>query len=173
MRKLLFAVPFALLMLKTSTASAVGASAAVLIGNGFEDVYKLGVGARGGFTLPMSFYIGGTFVYHFGTTEGGSSVNLFYFGPEAGYDISAGPVIVRPYLGLGYSSVRATVDFCAYGVCNSVSGSDGRFTVWPGVTGLFPIGSLFVGADLRVVVPIDAGDKTTAFAGFLTAGMSF
>ena len=94
MRKLLLAVPFALLMLKTSTASAMGASAAVLVGNGFEDVYKLGVGARGGFTLPMGFYIGGTFVYHFGTTEGGASANLFYFGPEAGYDINAGPVTV-------------------------------------------------------------------------------
>src|SRR5258706_11784715 len=79
-------------------------SVGALLGYGFKDGVGLGLGVRGGYTLPMNLYLGATFVYHLGKSQstpvGDVSVNIFYLGVEGGYDISAGPVVVRPYLGL-------------------------------------------------------------------------
>src|SRR5262245_53877024 len=45
-----------------------------------------GLGARGGYTLPMNVYLGGTLVYHLGGSrsfpDGDTSLNTFYFGVE-------------------------------------------------------------------------------------------
>src|SRR5882757_9279290 len=71
-------------------------SGAGLVGYGFNDGYKLGIGARGGYTLPTNFYVGGTLVYHLGSSEstpiGDYKYNITYFGAEGGYDFAAGPV---------------------------------------------------------------------------------
>src|SRR5215468_6132823 len=64
---------FALVAFHATAASAAGPSGALLLGEGFKDGYNFGIGARGGFTLPMSLYLGGTFVYHLGSREGTSS----------------------------------------------------------------------------------------------------
>src|SRR3954468_20558779 len=72
------------------------ASVAGLLGYGFKDGVGLGLGVRGGYTLPMNVYIGGTFVYHLGKSQstpiGDVKTNIYYFGVEGGYDIVAGPV---------------------------------------------------------------------------------
>jgi len=150
------------------TASAAGPSAALLVGDGFKDGFNLGFGARGGITLPMNVYVGGTLVYHLGksdsTPAGDVGFRIFYLGAEGGYDVSAGPLTVRPYLGLGYASATAT----AFGV----SASQGKAAIWPGAVALFPIGNLFVGADARFVAVIDASDAS-AFSLFATVGMTF
>jgi hypothetical protein len=177
MRKLLVATLFVFATFYASSASALGASAGLLLGNGFEDPYKLGFGARGGVTLPFSLYVGGTFVYHLGTTEstaaGDFTVNAFYFGPEGGYDIDVGPLTIRPYLGLGYVNVRAaTPDVCALGVCASGSNSTGKLAFWPGATALVGLGGLFAGLDARYIAVVDA-DKANAFALYLTGGLQF
>jgi hypothetical protein len=158
-------------------ASAMGASAAVLVGNGFKDGYNIGIGARGGVTLPMSLYLGGTILYHLGKTTSDSGAdfkaNIWYFGGEGGYDIGAGPLTIRPYLGLGYANLRASApDVCALGACVGGSYSDGKLAFWPGVTGLVGLGSLFVGADLRYVLLVDAEDAN-AFSAFATLGVNF
>jgi hypothetical protein len=160
-----------------------GVSAALLLGNGFKDGYNIGLGVRGGYTLPMNLYLGATFIYHLGKSEdvpGGSmKANVYYFGVEAGYAIAAGPVAVRPYLGLGQLTAKSSVpDYTdpITGVVVSGGGSNGYFTIWPGVTALFPIGPAFVGADLRynIVTGLPEGaDSANAFSAFLTGGMSF
>jgi hypothetical protein len=165
---------FALFLFHTNAARAAGPSAALLLGEGFKDGYNFGFGARGGFTLPMSIYIGGTFIYHLGKSEGDAKLNVFYFGPEGGYELSAGPLTLRPYLGLGYATVAATIPgYCIGSVCPPpTSVSDGKAALWPGVTAIFPVGNLFVGGDVRYVVVLDA-DDANAFSIFATGGMTF
>jgi hypothetical protein len=144
------------------------ASVAGLLGYGFKDGLNLGLGVRGGYTLPMNVYVGGTFVYHLGNSPGGTDVNVYYFGAEGGYDIPAGPVVVRPYLGLGAATAKATADLSALGL-GKVSNSDTKFALWPGATVLYPIGSAFVGGDARFLIV----DQFNAFSIFATGGMQF
>ena len=182
MRKLAIGISFVLAASVASTfyakpASAMGASAGLLVGNGFKDGYNLGIGARGGLTLPMSLYVGGTIVYHLGKTEstpaGDVTANVWYLGGEGGYDLGAGPLTIRPYLGFGYANLRASApDICVGGTCVGGSNSQGKLAFWPGVTGLVGVGSLFVGADIRYVLLVDVDDGN-AFSAFATVGMSF
>jgi hypothetical protein len=160
-----------------SSASALGGSAGLLVGNGFEDVYKLGIGARAGITLPMSLYVGGTFVYHLGKTEstpaGDVAANAFYFGPEGGYDFGVGPLTLRPYLGLGYSHFRVSApDSCIAGVCVGGSNSEGRLAFWPGAAALMDFAGIFAGVDARYIAVVDLSDAN-AFAAYLTGGLTF
>ena len=132
----------------------------------------VGLGARGGYTLPMNVYLGGTFVYHLGKSEGDATANIYYLGVEGGYDIAAGPVIVRPYLGLGPAIVHVSLPTVCIGAgfgCVGGSASDTRFGFWPGVTVLYPIDNFFVGGDARFLVVSDS----SAFSLFATGGMTF
>lgn len=146
------------------------ASVAGLLGYGFEDGVKLGLGVRGGYTLPMNVYVGGTFVYHLGESEeaGGfeSSVNLYYFGVEGGYDLNVEPVVIRPYLGLG--AATASVSVSGTGAFD-VDTSETRFAAWPGATVIYPFGSAFVGGDARFLIV----DEFNAFSLFATGGIQF
>jgi hypothetical protein len=157
--------------------SAGHASAAFLLGDGFKDGIGLGLGARGGYTLPMNLYLGGTFIYHLGKSEGGVSEHFYYFGVEGGYDLAAGPLIVRPYLGLGDSTVTASGTIAGFG---SVSTSSSSLALWPGATALYPIGNLLVGADARYVIVTSSstdssGNSSTpsVFSLFATVGYQF
>ena len=142
------------------------ASVAGLLGYGFKDGVGLGLGVRGGYTLPMNVYIGGTLVYHLGKSEGGFSEHIAYVGVEGGYDLVAGPVVVRPYVGLGDAIVTVKSDVPGFG---SISGSSGNFAVWPGASVLYPLGSAFVGGDARFLIVNDFN----AFSLFATAGYQF
>lgn len=143
-------------------------SVAGLLGYGFKDGLNLGLGIRGGYTLPMNVYLGGTFVYHLGKSEGDASVNVFYYGVEGGYDINAAPVVVRPYLGLGAATVKAKIPGIP-GLFPETSASDTKFSVWPGASVLYPIGSGFVGGDARFLIVSDYN----AFSLFATGGVQF
>ena len=173
-RNAIVGAAFALFALYSNTASATGGSAALLLGNGFKDGYSVGIGARGGFTLPMSIYLGGTFVYHLGRSEGDDKLNALYFGAEGGYELNAGPLTVRPYLGIGYANASVTrPGYCRGTVCPApTSANEGKGAFWPGATAIFPIGNLFVGADARYVVVLDAEDSN-AFSLFATGGLTF
>lgn len=150
-------------------------SVGALLGYGFKDGVDFGVGVRGGYTLPVNVYIGGTFVYHLGksvsTPLGDVSTKLYYFGAEGGYDIPAGPVVIRPYLGLGAATAKVDVPGATvFGVTvPGASASDTKFAVWPGATLLYPIGSAFVGADARFLVVSDFN----TFSLFATGGIQF
>jgi len=147
------------------------ASVAGLLGYGFKDGLGLGLGVRGGYTLPMNLYLGGTFVYHLGKSEGDASINVYYYGVEGGYDIAAGPVVVRPYVGLGAATAKATIPGFNFGGVNlpSTSVSDTKFALWPGATVLYPLGQAFVGGDARFLVL----DNYNAFSLFATGGVQF
>jgi hypothetical protein len=179
MRKLTISIAFALAAsaFYAQPASAMGPSAGLLVGNGFKDGYNVGIGARGGLTLPMNLYVGGTILYHLGKTEstpaGDITANVWYLGGEGGYDLGVGPLTIRPYLGLGYANLRVSApDACVLGTCVGGSNSTGKLAFWPGVTGLVGLGSIFVGADLRYVLLVDVDDGN-AFSAFATGGMSF
>jgi hypothetical protein len=141
------------------------ASIGGLLGYGFEDGINLGLGVRGGYTLPMNVYVGGTFVYHLGKSEetpfGDVSVNVYYVGVEGGYDIAVDPVVIRPYLGLGPA--------IAVGSIGDESESETKFGAWPGATLIYPIGSAFVGGDARFLIV----DDFNAFSVFATGGIQF
>ena len=139
-----------------------------------------GLGVRGGYTLPMKVYLGATFVYHFGfsesTPDGDVSGNILYFGVEGGYDIEAGPVLVRPYLGLGdvIASVSTPVTSSPFlGGTIGGSTSEGHFGFWPGGTVLYPIENFFVGGDLRYLIVTGSDAHFNAFGIFATGGMKF
>lgn len=151
-------------------------SVGALFGYGFKDGLNLGFGARGGYTLPANVYIGGTFLYHLGKSEstpfGDVSANIYYFGAEGGYDFSAGPVVIRPYLGLGMATVKVKIPGMDLGggvSTGSMSASDSKFAAWPGATLLYPIDSFFVGADARFLVVSDYN----AFSLYATGGLQF
>jgi hypothetical protein len=175
MRKLLSVIAILAATLSAKAAHAAGISAGLLAGNGFKDGYNIGIGARAGFTLPITpIYLGGTFMYHFGKTENDFTVKVLYLGPEAGYEGGLGPLVVRPYLGLGYASVTAsTPAITVLGASFSASDtSSSKLAFWPGVTALFSLGGAFVGADARYVIITDS-DSFNAFSIFATAGLSF
>lgn len=136
----------------------------------------VGIGLRGGYTLPMKVYIGAAFVYHLGGSNDANQVkytgSTLYLGPEAGYDLELGPVIIRPYVGLGYGSVKAKAEA---GGTTLIEKSEGGFAVWPGVMARYPIDAFFVGADARYAL-VTGTDKITNGGGpgvFATVGMSF
>ncbi len=149
-----------------------GWSAALLAGNGFEDGVNVGFGGRLGMNAER-LYLGGTFVYHLGESRSATflgqtqeaSVNIYYFGGEAGYDFAAGPVVLRPYGGFGLGTAR--------GCLNDTCDTESRAYIAPGLTVLASVGgSLFVGGDARFVVPLDDdGSNFDHFGLFAFAGM--
>jgi hypothetical protein len=156
-----------------------GVSAGLLLGYGFDDAYKFGLGARGGYTLPAKVYIGGTFVYHFGESQSFAdySINehLLYLGAEGGYDfvIPGVPILVRPYLGLGFESVSVSSSGANFTGLSGPSASASGLSFWPGAVGLYSITpNISAGLDARVVVATFGGGDTT-FALFLTGQYKF
>jgi hypothetical protein len=147
-------------------------TAGALLGYGFKDEVGFGLGLRGGYTLPMNVYIGGTLIYFFGdsrsTPVGDVSIHSFLLGVEGGYDITAGPVIVRPYLGLGPDFFSGSAP-CVGGICVG-SQSDTKFAAWPGAAVFYPIDDHWlVGGDARVLIVSDA----TNFQLFANGGYKF
>jgi hypothetical protein len=149
-------------------------SVAPLLGYGTND-FKLGIGARAGYTFKTPVYVGGTFLYHFGAdnilvgpgiTE--ASSRLYYPAAEVGYDIGIGPVLVRPYGGAGFLFTRTSI------TTNGVSASDTKSSlmIYPGATAqfIFPRSPVFVGGDMRLLLPIE--NEGASFSLFATAGVT-
>ena len=182
MKRTLAALSLAFFLLDAGSASALGPSAEVLVGYAVTDDvddaiavgYDMGLGARGGFTLPFNFYVGGTFLYHVGTHTNATSSNVWYLGGEGGYEIEAGPITVRPYVGVGYANWRSqwAANSCGLASCSAGIRNVGSAALWPGLTIVGNIGSYFVGGDFRYVVLFDVFDGNTAGA-FLTGGVRF
>jgi hypothetical protein len=150
-------------------------SAAPLLGYGTNDM-GLGLGARAGYTFETPIYVGGSFLYHFGTDNVGSAAafgvtenrrTFYYPAVEAGYDIGIGPVLVRPYGGLGILFAHDSVTTNG----QSASGTENALMLYPGVTAqyLFPRSPFFVGGDTRVLLPF--AKQGAAFNIFATAGL--
>jgi len=152
-----------------------GVTVAPVANFGTSKVYGFGFGARLGYTTSSRIYLGGTFVYHLGETNGPLTYGLYYFGPEVGYNVPVGPVVVRPYVGGGYGSLETTYHGLAQIPGGGSVGTNGDFHgrsatpfVWPGLTILIPVGNAFaVGADARVVF---APGQESGFGTLLNGG---
>ncbi|NOU33282.1 MAG: hypothetical protein HOO96_35745 [Polyangiaceae bacterium] len=122
---------------------------------------NFGFGARGGYTFPMNLYVGGTLQYHLGTSVLDSRISLLYGGAEGGYDFHVGPVVIRPYGGIGPAFV--------------LGGGETRAALgfWPGATAYYGIPStpVTVGADTRVLFNTAGGDPSFGFS--VTGGVRF
>jgi hypothetical protein len=155
-----------------------GVSVAPLADYGTSKVYGFGIGGRVGYTHSSHLYFGGAFNYHFGGSNGPYSYKLFYLGPEVGYNVAAGPVTVRPYLGGGVGSLRTTYHGTGYvsaagggaGVTQDYNGQSQTAFFWPGVTIFVPVtNEIALGADVRLFLAPgqDASAKTLANNGVL------
>jgi hypothetical protein len=155
----LFATPALADDVKTAQVQS-GGSAGLLLGYGFDDLYKVGFGVRGGYTLPqMPIYVGGTFVYHLGTSEdfpgGSATINVMMIGAEGGYELAAGPVIVRPYAGLGIAVFKESVPSVTIAGVTAGGGSASTSKLYfsPGATVLYPVTpNIGLGVDARYVI---------------------
>jgi hypothetical protein len=182
MKRSLTVLSLAFFLLDAGSASAAGSSAEVLVGYAVTDAdddaidvgYDMGLGARGGFTLPFNVYVGATFLYHVGTHTNATSSNVWYLGGEGGYEIELAPITVRPYVGVGYANWRSewAANSCGLASCSAGIRNDGSAALWPGLAIVGNIGSYFVGGDFRYVVLFDVFDGNTAGA-FLTGGLRF
>jgi hypothetical protein len=155
-----------------------------------SDNLNIGVGVRVGKAVYRQLYVGGTFVYNFGTsynvgTIAGTetlSTSAFYIGPEVGWDFVLAPSFtLRPYGGLGFASFAVSATFSnpspARGLVNN-SNSNTSLLFWPGVTAIYdiPNTSFMIGGDARLVfVPgTSVGyNGGPAFGIFATGGMRF
>ena len=160
-----------------------GWSIAGLLGLGFSSYAGFGIGARGGYTLPSGVYLGGTFI-----DFPGSWGNTFLTGFEGGYNIPAGPIVVRPYGGLGliditypYSAVVPIIGGNGlptgqYTTTNANTSAT-FFSLWFGGTVEYPITeNWFVGGDLRfLIIPSVNTYAGSGFTGALmgTGGYQF
>jgi len=149
---------------------------APLLGYG-SNYFGLAIGARAGYTLPAKVYVGGTLMYHFGSTYGyggyygGASISshALYPAGEVGYDIHVGPVTIRPYAGVGIAFVTASSSYLG----NDVSETNSSLLLYPGATAHWniPRSNFFVGGDTRMLILTRGGDPSFGF--YATAGMKF
>jgi hypothetical protein len=122
-----------------------------------------GIGALGGYTLPMHLYLGGVFDYWFGSsqtaqgpgfsvTAKSSGWNLFGVG---GYDFGITPqLVIRPFGGIGV--FQGNVESCYNGgpfggVCSSGSSSDAA-GLFGGQLMYLVTDSLHIGGELRILI---------------------
>lgn len=126
--------------------------------------YGLGLGVRGGYTLDMNVYVGGFFNFFLGESEEilgvDVSARILPLALEGGYDIVAGPVVIRPTLGLGLAIAMSSASGSQGGVEIDSSDTETRLLLAPGANVLYPIDNLFVGGELRYywIPSEDSGD---------------
>ncbi len=119
------------------------------LGDG-SDSLGVGIGVRAGYTLSDKVYVGGVAraSYYWNPVASATWVRP---GIEAGYDFSAGPVVIRPYAGAGFAFVRATVS--VPGLYDaSASTTVGAFLGGAQVFGYIPKTPVFLGGDVHAVV---------------------
>ncbi len=154
-------------------ATSVGASVGYGLAGGSPNAYGLGFVGRIGYTLPIDVYLGGTFVYHLGTSADGvpdSKVtrNIWYAGAEIGYFIGTKDYGVRPYLGLGGIVLQNKT--CDDNICTD-PGNNG-FYFGPGIYGQYNLGPVYFGADVRYIATAN-GAIPNSFGFFGSFGVNF
>jgi hypothetical protein len=110
--------------------------------------YGIGIGLRGGVTLPSALYLGASFDYFFGESDDDAvdiDFNLYQVMGNVGYDIGLGPLTLRPSLGLGVANI--SVDGDVLGI--SVEETESDFVLSPGAEGIIGLGLLSVSAEVR------------------------
>ncbi len=111
--------------------------------------FGLGAGLRVGYTLPQKVYLGSALKMNLdGASAGSTSVSVLWLRPaaEIGYDVSAGPVVIRPYGGLGLAIVR--VDVTKGKETSSATAATFAGAVGVSLLGEIPKTPMFVGLDV-------------------------
>lgn len=135
------------------------------IGDQEVSPYGIGVGLRGGVTVPSSLYLGASLDYFFG--ESGdlagieTSTSLLQIMGHVGYDLGLGPLSVRPGLGLGLATLSAEVS----SPIGDVSDSESEFVASPGIEASIGLGLLSVGAEARYNKIFADGDSDAIVLG--------
>jgi len=122
-------------------------SVGLLGGYGFKDGYKIGFGARAGFSASL-LYVGAIGVIHTGQeddiTSAAQSINVktnaSYYGAEVGVNIGT----LRPSLILGAVNFK---------VESGQETNEAKFLLGPGVTLFLPLSeNLVIGGDARLLI---------------------
>lgn len=125
--------------------------------------YGIGIGLRGGVTLPSALYLGASFDYFFGDSDDALDVdfNLYQLMGNIGYDLGLGPLTIRPSLGLGVANTSVEGD--VLGV--SIDDSNSDFVLSPGAEGIIGLGFLSVSAEVRYNKVFADGDADALIMG--------
>lgn len=152
-----------------------GYTATVDLPEDTPDPMGLAIGARAGLTLPTTaIYLGGLFLYHAGDSvslgTGGAelSSSSFMLGAEGGYELSLGPLVLRPSLGAGLHSRSDSVEGQVVGVNWQASEDNEAFYLSPGVNAMIALGIL-LGAELRYNAVFD--DHPDSISMLATLGL--
>jgi len=161
--------------------SSTKVSLALLGSYGFRDPLAPGLGLRAGAHIEgvLPFYFGAVGEYFFGTTRVKKSATFgdtdnvrrfVYFGGEAGVDVEAtSDFLIRPFMGLGLG--LDTNKQCDEGQpCQGDSTL--HLTITPGIVGMYQMGSIFVGLDLRYLI-IPGASVTSGPVVSATIGLTF
>ncbi len=114
------------------------------------NLWGIGLGLNGGYTLPNAVYLGGNLEYFFGDKAGddtnGASGNIWQITAEGGYDLGLGPIFVlRPKLGAGIANLHEKI--CTAGDCPS--STESKFALAPGATFILMPSGFRLSADVR------------------------
>jgi hypothetical protein len=114
-----------------------------------DDLFRLGLGARAGYSFPIPIYIGAATTFHMGSKDDGEGAanRLSYHTLELGLELKLAAFGVRPYTFAGAAKVTSTRDI------------DGGF--WSPCYGLgiapwwsflrTPVIDAFIGLDIRAI----------------------
>jgi hypothetical protein len=151
-------------------------SISALLGYGFAldtgsrvvDDYGVGAGVRAGYTFAATpLYLGGTGL-GYRPEDDTEDVQLYSLDFELGYEVSAGPVVLRPYLGLG--AYLVIFDLTERSEPGARAGSGISLQLVPGFLASYSLGPLRVGAEARYS-RVSVGKDALVLLG--SAGVAF
>ena len=152
-------------LLHTETAHAQHVQAGVIGGYGIatrdvsHDPYMFTIGAQAGITVPVvPLYLGARLMWFTGELENvelvntmnmtalSLSLNYLMYGVDLGYDVEAGPVVLRPLVSVGRATLSGKL-ISENGVFDR--NVDSAVYVSPGVAVLVNVCCLYVSGELR------------------------
>ncbi len=130
------------------------------LGGSVPNPLGFGVGGRAGLRLDH-LYVGVAGMYYFGSssTDYGVSASSYLYGVDLGGSFEVSIVTIRPLVGIGgFTEMVSGLPLPSQPAGGSASGSlssSQSYTMLylqPGITGLIPLGPLYVGADANVLL---------------------
>lgn len=141
------------------------------------DPYGLGLGVWGGYTFDFQLYVGLRYMYFLGSTESSDgsrgsppaevSANYMHIVAEAGYDLWAADLIIRPSVLIGAAMALRELK----GVGSTESQTTGDLMLGPGFAVVYPMDQFFLGGDLRGNLVM--GDGVSGVGLLVTGGARF
>lgn len=126
-----------------------------------SDYLNAGLGLKGGYTLPMDLYVGGSFDYFFGEHDESTVAGIRYesdrsawvLTPEVGYDFGIIPALmVRPFGGIGLAAGSAETCSQGPGIDSCIDDSESDVVLTLGGLISYSIGPVFFGGELRFLI---------------------